>query len=399
MRISKRISALAGSATLALNAKVQELRAQGVDIIDFGAGQPDFHTPDLVKDAAIAAIRDNRTRYTAAAGLLETRQAVAHHLREEFGLDYAPDNEIVVTNGAKQALFNAIHALVDEGDEIIVPSPYWVSYPEQVRAAGAAPVVLPTEENGFQIDLPRLARMIDDRTRAIILNSPSNPTGMVYSRSDLEGVARIAIEKDIAIIADEIYGKMVYEGTFTPFASLSEEARARTIVIGAVSKTYSMTGWRIGWAAGPADIIRAMSRLQSHSTSNACTVSQWGAIAALTGDQSETETRLDRFDKRRRHMVKRLQAIDGIECQSPGGAFFVFPRVDHFYRGTIDGRVIEGSLAFAELCLESAKVALVPGFAFGADAYVRLSYTVSIEDIDRGMDSLVEFLSRIEQHA
>ena len=399
MRISDRISSLAASATLALNAKVQSLRQEGVDIVDFGAGQPDFPTPDAVKRAAIAAIEANKTRYTAASGLPEARAAVAHHLREEFQLEYDPAKEVLVTNGAKQALFNAVHATADSGDEVILFSPYWVSYPEQVRSSGATPVVVPTEDNGFRIDPDRLRAAITDRTRTILLNSPSNPSGAVLPREDLEAIARIAIEHDLVVVTDEIYAKMVYDGSFVPFTSLSDEIRARSIVVGAVSKTYSMTGWRFGWATGPAELIGPMARLQAHSTSNACSITQWAAIEALTGDQSETEARAVEFAKRRDRMLERIRAIDGIECAEPGGAFFAFPRVDRFYGGRIDGRKIDGSLAFAEACLDVARIALVPGLPFGSDAFVRISYATSIEEIDRGMDRFEELVAKIEQPA
>jgi len=398
MRISKRISALAGSPTLALDAKVQSLRSRGVDVVDFGAGQPDFATSDAVKQAAYEAIRENRTRYTHSSGLLEARQAVAHHLDGLFGLAYDPAREVMVTNGAKQALYNAVHSLVDPGDEVIVLSPYWVSYPDQIRSAGGVPVVLPTEEAGFAIDTDRLARLVSDRTRAIVVNSPSNPTGRLLAREELEAVARLAVDRDLFVISDEIYGCMVYEGKHVSFPSVLDAVRARTILVGAVSKTYSMTGWRIGWAAGPEDIIAAMGRLQSHCTSNPCTVSQWAAIEALRGDQSERESRLREFARRRARMVQRLNDA-GMECAEPAGAFFCFPRVDRCFGGELDGKTIDGSLAFADACLDAGRVAVVPGIAFGTDAFVRISYAVSIEEIDRGMDRLAEFLTRIRQPA
>ncbi len=388
---------MAESATLALDAKVQELRRAGTDIVDFGAGQPDFPTPDPVKEAGERAIRENRTKYTAAAGLPEARKAVEHHLHEDFGTKYDAGREILVTNGAKQAIFNAVQTLADAGDEILVPSPYWVSYPEQVRSCGAVPVVIPTEDSDFRLDPKRVEDAITDRTRAIILNSPSNPTGAVYTRDELEAVAKIAETHDLVVIADEIYGRMVYDGTFVSFGALGDAARARTVVIGAVSKTYSMTGWRFGWAAGPSELIGPMSRLQSHSTSNACTVSQYAAIEALTGDQTETERRVVEFDRRRQHMLDRLAKIDGFDCIAPSGAFFVFPRVERLFGGRIDGKSIDGSLAFAEAALEHAKVAIVPGVAFGSDAFVRISYAISIDEIDRGVDRLADFVGRIDR--
>lgn len=386
---------MAESATLALDAKVQELRRKGAGIVDFGAGQPDFPTPDPVKEAGKRAIRENRTKYTPAAGLPEARKAVAHHLHEGFGTAYDAGREVLVTNGAKQAIFNAVQCLADAGDEILFPSPYWVSYPEQVRSCGAVPVVVPTEDTDFRLDAKRLEDAITDRTRAIILNSPSNPTGAVYTRGELEAVAALAEKHDLVVIADEIYGRMVYDADFVSFGALGEAARARTIVIGAVSKTYSMTGWRFGWAAGPSELIGPMSRLQSHSTSNACTVSQYAAIEALTGDQSETARRVEEFDRRRRHMLDRLAKIDGFDCIKPDGAFFVFPRIEGLFGSQVDGSAIDGSLAFAEAVLERASVAIVPGLAFGSDAFVRISYAVSIDEIDRGVDRLAEFVGTL----
>ncbi len=395
MRISARIASLSGSATLALDARVQELRKAGADIVDFGAGQPDFPTPDRVKEAAYGSIRDNRTRYTPAAGMVDTREAVAGHLERDFSLAYDPKGEILVTNGAKQAIFNAVHALVEPGDEVILFSPYWVSYPEQVRSAGATPVVVPTEDCGFRIDPERLAAAVTDRTKLLIVNSPSNPAGTVFTKADLEQIARVAIENDLAVISDEIYGGMTYDGSFVPLASLGSEIRERTVTVGAVSKTYSMTGWRLGWAAGPADGIRAMSRLQSHSTSNACTISQWAAIEALGGDQTEVAERNEEYRRRRDCLMERIASIEGLECAVPSGAFFAFPNVERFLGGSVEGKRLNDSIAFAEACLEMARVAVVPGIAFGSERYVRVSYATSLEQIEEGMDRLGALLAKV----
>ncbi len=392
LHVSRRVAGLSDALTLRINARYKELVAKGEDAVTFGTGEPDFDTPGPVREAAVKAIREGFTKYTPSSGMPALCEAVARKLERENGVAYAP-SEVVITNGAKQALYEALHTLCEEGDEVLVPAPYWLSYPEMARAVGAVPVVVPCrEEDGWRLRAEAVARAGSKRARVLVLNSPNNPTGAVFEREDLQAVAEVCRERDLAVLSDEIYERMVYDGAVnTCFASLSPDARARTITVGGVSKTYAMTGWRIGFAAGPAGVMAALGSLQSHLTSNAASISQRAALEALTGDQSAVGTMVAEFDARRRLMVERLQAIPRARLVPPRGAFYVFLRTDPFY----GKRGIDGSAALCEALLEEEKVACIPGAAFGADTHVRLSYATSRANIDKGCERIGRFLGSL----
>ncbi|MCD6385605.1 pyridoxal phosphate-dependent aminotransferase [Candidatus Sumerlaeota bacterium] len=393
MKVSKRVQQISESLTLALTAKAKQLRQEGVDVIGFGAGEPDFDTPEHIKEVAIADLKNGFTKYTPASGIPELKQAVCDKLRTENGLEYTP-KQILISCGAKHSIYNAIMALVDEGDEVIIPSPYWLTYPEQVKAAGGVPVVVETSiDNGFIMTPEQLKSAITDKTVALVLNSPSNPTGAVYSEEQLRALAEVIVDANIMVISDEIYEHLLYDGVkHYSIASFGDEIKALTIVVNGVSKTYSMTGWRIGYAAGPEEIIGAMSRLQSHSTSNPTSFCQHAVITALKGDQSCVQRMLKAFDERRRFMIDTLNSIDGIKCAEPKGAFYVFPDVSSHYGRSFDGKKITNSMEFAEYLLEKARVAVVPGVAFGDDRCVRLSYATSLDNIKEGLERIKKAL-------
>jgi aspartate aminotransferase len=389
MRTSKRVQRIQPSATLALVARTAELRAAGHDILSFGAGEPDFPTPSNVRAAAARAIEEGKTRYTAVAGVIELRRAIAQSYTPA-GLDYDP-SDVVVTCGAKQGLFNALLALVDDGDRVVVPAPYWVSYPDMVKIAGGTPIIANChQEDGFRLR-PEELRRVGTGAKVLLFNGVSNPTGAVHSPADLAAIAEVCEELDLVVISDEIYERLVYDGGETvPFPSVSPDARDRTVLVSGVSKTFAMTGWRVGWALGPSDIIGNMRKLQGQSTSNACSVSQWAALEALTGPQDEIQAMVTAFQKRRDRMVELLSAIDGIEVDTPGGAFYVLPRIDSFF-GRRDG--IDDASSLATALLDEAGVAVVPGGPFGAPNHIRLSYACAMEDIEAGLERLTSFLA------
>jgi aspartate aminotransferase len=372
------------------------MRAKGIDVIGFGAGQPDFDTPSNIKEEAKRAIDEGFTKYTPASGMPELKSAICEKFKKDNGLDYKP-GEILVSCGGKHAIFNAVLALCGDGDEVILPSPYWVSYPEMIKFAGAdAVVVKTTEANKFKISPEQLRDAITSKTKLLILNSPSNPTGMVYTREELQPLSEILVERGIYCISDEVYEKIIYEGhEHVSIASLSPEMKELTIVVNAVSKPYSMTGWRIGYAAGPKEIIQAMSNLQSHSTSNPTSISQKAALEAIKGPQESVKEMVRAFVERRDYMVKRLNSIGGIRCLMPGGAFYAFPEISGLLGKKYDGREIKDSFSLTELLLAEAKVAVVPGAAFGDDNYIRLSYATSMENIVKGMNRIEEFVKKI----
>lgn len=394
--LSERAKGVSASATLALTAKAKQLKAKGVDVITLAAGEPDFDTPEHIKEAAMKALREGKTKYTPSAGIPELREAVSEKLRRENGLNYEP-SEVVITCGAKGALYLALQAVCDPNDEVIVPAPYWVTYPEQVKLAGARPVVLETDpENGFKIDPDELRRVISVRTKALILNSPNNPTGAVYSREELAEIAEVALEAGIWIISDEVYEKMVYDGKeHVSIASLSEEVKHHTIVINALSKTYSMTGWRVGYAAGPQEVISAMVRMQSHSISHPASFAQYAAVAALKGDQSCVEEMVEAFRRRRELILKLASQIPQLEFKPPEGAFYLFPRVNGVWSGRWKGAIVSNSFILCQYLLEEAKVAVIPGSPFGADKHIRISYAASERDIEEGMTRMGEALQRL----
>ncbi|NLW24798.1 MAG: pyridoxal phosphate-dependent aminotransferase [Clostridia bacterium] len=397
MKLAKRVRVIEPSKTLELMAKAKALKAEGKNVLEFQVGEPDFNTPENVKEAAIKAIRDNFTHYTPSPGVMELRKAICEKLQRDNNLVYTPE-EVMVSNGAKQCLFNAFLALVDEGDEVIVPAPYWVTYPEAVKIAGGTPVFLETtSESDFKVTPEQLEQAITDKTKALILCSPSNPTGSVYTEEELRGIAEVVKKHQIFVFADEIYEKLVYDGLkFVSFASLDEEVKKLTITFNGVSKAYAMTGWRIGYVAAEKEIIKAMNSLQSHATSNPNSIAQMATIEALTGPQDELEEMRREFDERRKYIVKALNEIPGITCREPKGAFYVFPDISSFIGKTFKGQKIENDDTFAKLLLDNYYVVAVPGSSFGAPGFLRFSYATSLENIKNGMELLKEFTSKIE---
>lgn len=394
--LAERVKKIKPSPTLAIDAKAKALKAQGLDIVNFGVGEPDFDTPEHVKEAAIKAIRDGFTKYTPVGGIDELKEAIIQKFKRDNNLEYTKE-EILVSCGAKHSLYNIAQALYGPGDEIIIPSPYWVSYPEQVLLNGATPVFLKTyEEDSFMLRPDVLESKITKKTKAIILNSPSNPTGLTYDKKTLQAIAEIALKHNIYIVSDEIYEKLVYDGTeFISIASLSKEIKDKTIVINGLSKSHAMTGWRIGYAAGPKDIIKAMTNIQSQSTSNPTSIAQKAAVAALTGPQDFISVMHAEFDKRRRFLIEGLNSIEGVSCLKPTGAFYAFPNVSKFYGRRIGSRQINSSLDIAMYLLEDANVALVHGEAFGDDNHIRISYATSMENIKKGLERIREAVGKL----
>ena len=395
MRLSVMSGGIKKSPTFAVEAKSAAMRARGIDVIGFGAGEPDFDTPEHICDAAIQATLNGHTRYTPTSGVVELRQAIADKIRCDLGLDYKP-SQIIVSCGAKHSLYNAFLVLVGPGDEVIVPAPYWVSYPDQVQMTGATPVIVDTSGTGFKLTPEALEAGITPNTRVLILNSPSNPAGAVYSRRELEAIAGVAIKHDLVVVSDEIYDKLLYtDEKFVSIATLGDEIRSRTLIVNGVSKTYAMTGWRIGWAAGDAELIDAMVRIQSHSTSNPCSISQQAALAAITGSQEPVTHMVEAFRERAAHMRKKLCAIPGIGCVMPAGAFYCFPNVAPYIGIDFEGRRVDDSYDLADVILEEAHVAVVAGAAFGCDDFIRLSYATSIEKINDGLDRMERLFARM----
>jgi aspartate aminotransferase len=383
--LADRMKTLAPSPTLAMQARAKAMRAEGIDVISFGAGEPDFDTPARIKQAAVRALESGQTKYTEVGGVPEVRAAVCQKLQRDQGLAYSPD-EVVVSCGAKHTLFNIVMALVNPGDEVLIPSPYWVSYPEQVRLLGGTPVPVATAEStGFDLDPAELRRAVTSRTRMIVLDSPGNPTGAVFSPEALRAVGELAVERGLWVISDECYEALTYEGRHVSIASLSPEIKARTIVVNTCSKAYAMTGWRIGYAAGPREIIRAMTDVQSQVTSNPASVAQWAAVEALAGPQDEIAKMVGEFDRRRRAIVAGLNAIPGVSCVMPKGAFYAFPNVSGLFGKRAKGGVLRGSAAVCAFLLDEARIATVAGVDFGSDAHIRLSYATSLEKITEGL--------------
>jgi aspartate aminotransferase len=394
--LADRLKTLAPSATLAVQAKAKALRARGIDVISFGAGEPDFDTPTRIKDAAVRAMQQGHTKYTEVPGIPELRQAICTKLKRDNGLEYEPA-DVLVSCGAKHTLYNLAVALLNPGDEVLVPSPYWVSYPEQARLVDGIPVPVPTDEaTGFDLDPDRLRAAVTSRTKLIVLNSPGNPTGAVFSRERLEAVARLAVERKLWVVSDECYESLTFEGRHVSIASFGPEIKARTIVVNTCSKAYAMTGWRIGYAAGPRALIMAMTDVQSQVTSNPSSVAQWASVEALAGAQDEVAKMAGEFDRRRRLIIAGLNAIPGVSCVMPKGAFYAFPNVSGLFgRKTPDGAPLRSSVDVAAFFLEHARVAVVPGLDFGSDAHVRLSYATSADLIREGlarMDAAVRLL-------
>jgi aspartate aminotransferase len=397
MGIAKRAQAIKPSPTLATAAKAKAMKSQGIDVVDFGVGEPDFDTPENVKQAGIKAIQSGFTKYTPAGGIDDLKEAVVEKFKKDNGLQYEK-SQVLISCGAKHSLYNIAEALFDPGDEVIIPSPYWVSYPDQVLLNDAVPVIVETtEEEGFKLSAKKLEAAITGKTKALILNSPSNPTGLAYDRNTLEEIAALAIKHNLYVISDEIYEKLIYDGfTHTSIAALGAKIKDLTIVVNGVSKSHAMTGWRIGYAAGPKDVITAMANIQSQSTSNPASISQKAAVEALRGPQDFIGTMNVEFDKRRKYMVERLNRIKGVSCLMPVGAFYAFPRVSSLFGKSAKGKPIRNSSDLASLLLDEAKVALVSGDAFGADAYIRLSYATSMENIQKGLDRIETALNSLQ---
>ena len=394
----KELSCLASqvqaSSTMAIDALAKQMKADGVDVIGFGAGEPDFNTPEHIKAAAIQAITGNVTRYTPASGTVELKKAVCARMKADCGVDYKPA-QVVVSSGAKHCVYIALRALVNPGDEVILPAPFWVSYLELIKMVGAQPVVVTAQESaGFKMSAQQLRDAITPKTKALILNNPSNPTGMVYSREELEAIAQVCLEHDVYIIADEIYYSLLYDGVkFTSVASLGEEVRKHTILINGVSKAYAMTGWRIGYALADEAVAKVMGNYLSHSTGSPCAISQAASVAALNGPQDEVETMRQAFEARRDYIVERMNSIPGVSCIKPEGAFYVMMNIEQLLGKTICGETIHTCDDFSSAFLKHGLVATVPCSGFGAPNFVRWSYATSMENIQKGLDRLEQFLA------
>lgn len=396
MKLASRVSMIKPSPTLVITAKAGALRAEGRDIIDFGAGEPDFNTPDHIKMAAIHAVESNFTRYTPVGGIDELKDAIIGKLKRDNYLSYRR-SEIIVSCGAKHTLFNLAQALFDEGDEVIIPSPYWVSYPDIVLLTGARPVIVETrEENGFKMTPAELEAAITEKSKAIIINSPSNPTGCVYSKEELAALAEVVLHHQLIVVSDDIYEKIIYDDFhFWNMTAVNPSLKDLTVVVNGISKAYAMTGWRIGYAAAPEFLIAAMAKIQSQSTSNPSSISQKAAVEALTGDQQIIAGMVAEFQKRRDYVVSTLESFDGISCLKPQGAFYVFPNVKSLYGMRCGNKKIVDSTTLAEYLLDEAEVAVVPGIAFGDDRHIRISYATSMALIEKGLERIRMALKRL----
>ncbi|MBI2500168.1 MAG: pyridoxal phosphate-dependent aminotransferase [Deltaproteobacteria bacterium] len=387
--LSDRIKRIKPSPTIAIDTKAKQMIADGIDVISFGAGEPDFDTPDPIKEAAVQALKAGKTKYTAVGGINELKDAIIAKFKRDNGLSYSRD-EVLVSVGGKHSLYNAFQALLNPSDEVIIPSPYWVSYPDQVLLCDGTPVILPTEErNGFCLRPEVLEKAITKKTRIFVLNSPSNPTGGAYPRKKLEEIAEVLTQHEILCLSDEIYEKIVYNGfQFVSIASLHEKMKGLTITVNGASKVYSMTGWRMGYAAGPKDIIQAMTKFQGQVTTNINSATQWACVAALNGPQDFLREWVGEFKKRRDYMVSFFNKIPGISCFNPQGAFYVFPNISAYFGKRYDDKAIRGSDDLAEYLLIKSRVAVVPGTGFGAEGYIRLSYATSMEKIQKGLERI-----------
>jgi aspartate aminotransferase len=396
--LSHRADKIKPSPTLAIDAKAKAMKAKGIDIVNFGVGEPDFDTPANVKEAAIKAIRDGFTKYTPVGGIDSLKEAIREKFRKDNKLDYV-NEEIIVSCGAKHSLYNIAQALFSPGDEVLIPSPYWVSYPDQALLNDAVPVFVETHEGDcFRVKPKVLESSITPKTKAVILNSPSNPTGLTYDRKDLELIAGVVLKHNLYVISDEIYEKLTYDGfEHVSIASLDSGIKAKTIVVNGLSKSYAMTGWRIGYAAGPKEIIKAMTNIQSQSTSNPTSISQKAAVEALTGPQDSVRIMLGEFDRRRKFLIKELNSLPGVKCITPTGAFYAFPNTSHIYGKSDGDRRIRSSSDLALYLIEEANVAVVPGEAFGNDDYIRISYATSVGEIQKGIDRIREALSGLSR--
>ena len=393
MILSRKALAIAPSLTLKITAMAKKMRQEGRDVVGFGAGEPDFNTPDNVIEAAKKALDDGHTRYTPASGLLELRAAVAKRLMDKYGLEYAPE-DIVISNGGKHSLFNVFAALLNPGDEVIIPAPYWLTYPELVQMSDGVPVYIETDET-FKATAEQIRAAITDKTKALILNSPSNPCGTVYTREELEAIAKVCVEAGIVVVSDEIYDDLIYEGEHVSIAMLGPEIKELTVVANGLSKSYAMTGWRIGYTASTRELAKVMGAYQSHATSNPNSIAQYAGIEALQGPQDSVQKMCESFDHRRKLICSLIADIEGVSCTVPSGAFYVMMSIEKLIGKKCDGVPITGSLDFSELLLEKTLTAVVPGVAFGADGYVRLSYAISEQNIIKGLGRIAEFVQSL----
>ncbi|MFO0909166.1 MAG: pyridoxal phosphate-dependent aminotransferase [Isosphaeraceae bacterium] len=393
LSLAERSTLIAPSATLAMAAEAKRLKSQGVDVLDFALGEPDFDTPANIQEAAFKAIRSGQTHYTPPAGIPELREALAKHYSQHRGLPTTAA-QTVVSNGAKHSIHNALMAVCGPGDEVIIPAPYWVSYSDLVKLTGATPVVIETSEaSGFKLTPDQFRAAVTPRTKLLMINSPSNPTGVVYERSELEALADAVLETKAGVLSDEIYEQLTYDGAEpTCFATLRPGLADRTITISGVSKTYAMTGWRIGWALAPLPIAKFMGDLQSQETSNPCSVSQWAALEAIEGPQDSVVAMKEQFTRRREYVLSRIAKLPGVTCVPPGGAFYAYMNVSHYFGRTFGGTKVNDSTAFCLTALAQAHVALVMGSAFGSEGYARLSFATSMTTLERGFDALEAFL-------
>lgn len=388
LSLSEKGLKISPSVTLEITAKAKAMKAEGLDVISFGAGEPDFNTPENIRNEGIRAINEGMTRYTPASGIIELKKAICKKFKSENNLDYTTSN-ITISSGAKHSIYNALMAIINPGDEVIVSVPYWVSYPELIKISGGNPVYIKTkEENDFKFTMADLDQALTDKTKALILNSPSNPTGAIYEKQELIEIANWAIKNNIFVISDEIYEKLVYDGEHISIASINPDIKKLTIVINGMSKAYAMTGWRIGFAAAHEDITKIMSNIQSHTTSNPCSISQYASVEGLLGDQSSIYEMKEQFNKRRNFMVEKINSIEGLNCRKPKGAFYVMINITQLKGKTIGGTKINNSLDLAKILLDKGMVAVIPGIGFGDDDYIRLSYATSMENIEKGLERI-----------
>ena len=397
MQLSKKAGNISPSITLEITAKANELKSQGIDVVSFGAGEPDFNTPENIIEAAIKAMKDGKTKYTPAGGILQLKETICNKFKNDNNLEYKP-SPIIVSTGAKQSLANTFMAILNPGDEVLIPVPYWVSYPELVKLADGVPVFVNTDEkDNYKYTIESLNSALTSKTKAILLNSPNNPTGTIYNKEELVEIAEFAKENDLIIISDEIYEKLIYDGNeHISIASLSQDAYERTIVINGVSKTYAMTGWRLGYAAASEQIVKHMTSIQSHMTSNVNTITQYAAIEALNGPVEDLNNMVKEFESRRNFMIEKLNSIDGISIIKPNGAFYIMVNISEYLNTSLNGTNISNSLDFAKVLLEEEKVAVIPGSGFGLDNYVRLSYATSKEIIGKGIERISSFLNKLK---
>lgn len=396
MDLSSKAKQINPSITLEITAKAKALKEDGINVVSFGAGEPDFNTPDNIIKAAVKAMNEGKTKYTPASGILDLRKAICKKFKDDNNLEYKP-SQIVVSTGAKQSLANAFMAILNKGDEVIIPVPYWVSYPELVKLADGVPVLVNTKkENDYKYSMEELRKVVNSKTKAILINSPNNPTGSIYSKEDLSEIASFAKENDLIIISDEIYEKLIYDNEkHISIASLSKDAYERTIVINGLSKSYAMTGWRVGYSACSEEIAKLMGSIQSHVTSNINSISQYAAIEALEGPQDSIKSMIVEFEKRRNYMIDRIEKINGLSFIKAKGAFYIMVDVSNFYGKSIDGNIIKNSLDFSKSILKEESLAVIPGIAFGLDNYIRLSYATSMEIIEEGLNRLEFYLKNL----